>query len=84
MIPEINTIPDVKAYPSDANFFIMETPYSPAVVFDKLLGEGYLVRNVSSYPMLDKALRVSVSFPEDNAGFIATLKQVINDCRKER
>jgi len=34
-------------------------PFDPKKVFEALLGDGLLVRDVSSYPMLEKALRVS-------------------------
>lgn len=76
MIPAMNAIRGVKAYPSRANFILFETPFDPKAVFDGLLADGLLVRNVSSYPMLEKALRVSVSTPEDNRRFLASLERV--------
>ncbi len=79
MYCEMNDIDGVNAYPSRANFILFETSYPPKDVFDRLLADGILVRDVSSYPMLEKALRVSVSTPEDNAKFIAALKKIMND-----
>ena len=67
MIPLLNAIDSVTAYPSRANFILFETPFGPGKVFQELLSDGLLVRDVSSYPMLDHALRVTVSTPEDNS-----------------
>ncbi|MFC1490484.1 histidinol-phosphate transaminase [Candidatus Latescibacterota bacterium] len=73
----MNDIDGVTAYPSKANFILFETKYPPKDVFMKFLDDGLLVRDVSSYPMLEKALRVSVSTPEDNAKFISSLKSIM-------
>ena len=77
MIREMNEIDGVTAYPSKANFILFETTYPPKDVFMKFLDDGLLVRDVSSYPMLEKALRVSVSTTEDNAKFLSTLKKIM-------
>ena len=77
MIREMNEIDGVTAYPSKANFILFETAYPPKDVFMKFLDDGLLVRDVSSYPMLEKALRVSVSTPEDNAKFLDSLRKIM-------
>jgi len=77
MIPEMNGIEGVTAYPSRANFILFETPFDPKAVFTTFLGDGLLVRDVSSYPMLGKALRVSVSTPDDNRRFLSSLARVM-------
>ncbi|MCE5251881.1 histidinol-phosphate transaminase [bacterium] len=82
MIPALNKIDGVTAYPSRANFILVETPFEPRKVFDGLLKDGLLVRDVSSYPMLGRAFRVSVSRYEDNERFIVSLRQVINRLKK--
>jgi histidinol-phosphate aminotransferase len=78
LIPAMNEIPGVTAYPSSANFILFETSIPPADVFDRLLEDGFLVRNVSSYPMLGRALRVTVSYREDNVRFLESLKKVMD------
>jgi len=70
-------IAGVKAYPSQANFMVFETPMAPADVFDALYAEGILVRDVSRYPMLGKCLRVSVGSPSENDQFLAVLKKTL-------
>jgi len=77
MIPAMNAIEGVRAYPSRANFILFETPLDPKTVFEGLLADGLLIRDVSSYPMLGRALRVSVSTAEDNRRFLASLKRVV-------
>lgn len=83
MIPKLNAIEGVTAYPSRANFILVETPFEPAAVFRKLLDDGFLVRDVSSYPMLGRALRVSVSTPEDNDRLLISMKRVIEVLQKK-
>ena len=46
---------------------------SPPAVFDALYRRGVLVRDVSSYPMLSRCLRVSVGTPDENEAFLHAL-----------
>ena len=51
----------IKVYPSAANFLLFETfGKSPRQLFEALLEKGILIRDVSSYPMLARALRVTL------------------------
>ena len=84
LIPVMNEIEGITAYPSRANFIIFESPYDPKKVFSCLLENGLLVRDVSSYPMLGKALRVTVSTPSDNRRFIESLGNIITKLAKEK
>ena len=51
---------------------------------DALLKDGILIRDVSSYPMLGQALRVSVSTPEDNSRFLDSLAKAVRILREEQ
>jgi len=84
MIAEMNGIEGVTAYPSKANFILFETPRNPKEIFARLLSDGLLVRNVSSYPMLGKALRVTVSTPGDNRRFIDSLRRIMTELKLEK
>jgi histidinol-phosphate/aromatic aminotransferase/cobyric acid decarboxylase-like protein len=53
-------------------------------VFAGLLADGLLVRDVSSYPMLGRALRVSVSTPDDNGRFLRSLERVMGELKGEK
>ena len=70
-------IDGVTVYPSRANFLLFETERSPGEVFGGLLTDGVLIRDVSRYPMLSKALRVSIGTAEENERFLEGLERVM-------
>ena len=65
-------------HPSLANFICFEMlTKTPKYVVDSLLNKGILIRDVSSYPMLDHGLRVSIGTPEQNDEFLTALKEIL-------
>jgi histidinol-phosphate aminotransferase len=58
------TLP-VSVYPSTANFILIRTDRKQQL-FDALVADGILIRDVSGYPMLDNCLRISVGTPDEN------------------
>src|SRR5438876_4868162 len=68
---------NVRAFPSQANFILMKTARPAHRLFDALYSQGVLVRDVSSYPLLDRCLRVSIGTPEENDRFLAALDRVL-------
>ncbi len=68
-------LPGIVPYRSDANFILFRTAVPPAALFDRLLRRGVLVRDVSSYPMLEHCLRVTVGTPDDNDRFLRALEE---------
>jgi len=83
LMPAMNEIKDVTVFPSDANFILFKTPYDSDIVFEKILRDGVLVRNLSSNPTLANTLRVTVSKPSDNKIFIDSLTRVMGELAKE-
>jgi histidinol-phosphate aminotransferase len=74
----LSSIEQVKVYPSAANFLLFESlTKSPASVFQSVLDKGILIRDVSSYPMLNRGLRVSVGTPEENREFLQALREAL-------
>jgi histidinol-phosphate aminotransferase len=71
---ELRQVPGIKVYPSGANFFLIELPIPPGTVFEDLYRTGVLVRDVSSYPMLSRCLRVSIGTREEDDRFISSLR----------
>ena len=71
---ELAGIPGIKVYPSEANFFLIEVPVNPRALFDDLYEQGILIRDVSSYPMLSRCLRISVGTREENDRLISALR----------
>jgi len=70
--------PGVRPVPSRANFILFELlGADPRAVFEALLHDGVLVRDVTSYPRLGSCLRVSVGSEQENARFLASLRAVL-------
>jgi histidinol-phosphate aminotransferase len=70
----LGELPGLKVYPSESNFFLIEVPVAPRAIFDYVYGQGILIRDVSSYPMLSKCLRISVGTPEENDRLLSALR----------
>ena len=71
-------IEGVTPYPSHANLILFEVA-DPDRVFTGLIEQGVLIRNVTSYPMLDKALRVSIGKERENDRFLEALKKTLSE-----
>lgn len=71
---ELSLLPGFRVYPSESNFFLVEVPLEPRVIFDDVYAQGILIRDVSSYPMLSKCLRISVGTPEENDRLLSALR----------
>lgn len=73
-LAELKTI---QVYPSSANF-IYFTSKAHQKIFQGLLNEGILIRQVStrSYP---NALRVSIGSPKENSTFLKAMKKILSD-----
>jgi histidinol-phosphate aminotransferase len=68
----------VTVHPSDANFLLMEVEgKTPREVFMHLAGRGILIRDVSSYPMLERGLRVTIGTPEENTAMLSALQEAV-------
>lgn len=64
----------VTVHPSRANFVLFETERNPRELWQAMVSRGVLVRDVSGYPGLAKALRVSIGRPEENDAFLKALE----------
>ncbi|MFC1562502.1 histidinol-phosphate transaminase [candidate division KSB1 bacterium] len=74
---ELKKIKGIKPYPSQANFILFECLEKDVkMVFNKLYETGILVRDMSSYRMLSKALRVTAGKREENDIFLGKLKEI--------
>ena len=74
---ELGTLPGVRPYPSQANFILFRVP-DARKVFEGLLEQGILIRDVSHYPQLADCLRVTVGLKSENEAFLKALRQVLN------
>jgi histidinol-phosphate aminotransferase len=65
----------VSYVPSRANFLLVELP-DAARVYEELLKLGVIVRPMASFG-LDRALRITVGTPEENARLVEALRRVL-------
>jgi histidinol-phosphate aminotransferase len=71
-------IPTLTPHRSEANFILFESREKPPrQIFDALLAKGILIRDVSSYPMLGRGLRVTVGKAEENHEFLTVLQEAL-------
>jgi histidinol-phosphate aminotransferase len=73
----LQKIEGVRAFPSDSNFLLFQTEKTSGEIFNGLLRRGVLVRDVSSYPMLDRMLRVNAGTAEENGAFLSALRDTL-------
>ena len=67
----------VEVFSSDTNFLIFRTRHKAGTLFQRLLQQNVLVRDVSSYPMLERALRVNAGTEQENKTFLTVLQQLL-------
>jgi histidinol-phosphate aminotransferase len=80
LLARLADLPGVRAWPSRANFFLLELlAADPKAVFAALLRRGVLVRDVTSYPLLSRCLRVSVGSEEENEAFLRALGTALGE-----
>ena len=53
---------------------VVKSATEPARIFNDLLQQDILIRDVSGYPMLSDYFRISVGTPEENERLLSALK----------
>lgn len=75
---ELNNIPGVSVFPSQANFILFKVQVSPDEVYKKLLERGILIRKgFGRTHGLEYCLRVTVGRQEENDSFLENLKKIL-------
>ncbi|RQX95645.1 histidinol-phosphate transaminase [Burkholderia stagnalis] len=70
----VAALPGATVFPSAGNFLLVRVP-DAAAVFDALLTERVLVKNVSKmHPLLAECVRLTVGSPDENVRLLAALK----------
>ncbi len=72
----IQEIDGLDAVESEANFMVVQSAIRPRRVFEELLKRDILIRDVSSYPMLQNYFRVSVGTPRENDLLLTALREI--------
>lgn len=78
MMSELRKLDGVEVVDSEANFFLFSTPFPAGEVFDELLEKkSVLVRDVSSYPMIERCLRVNAGSEEESSYFVESMRAIL-------
>jgi histidinol-phosphate aminotransferase len=78
LLSELQRMPGVTPYPSDANFILFRVSHAERV-FDGLKRRGVLIKSLhGSHRLLAECLRVTVGTPDENAAFLSALTQTLN------
>ena len=79
IIAELGELPDVTAFPSQANYvlFRMGEGIDAGEVWQRLFDEGVLIRDFSRSAGLENCLRVSIGTEEENTRFLEALKKIV-------
>mgnify|MGYP002681753315 FL=1 len=73
----LQTIEEIKVYPSATNFLTFSLAERTPEFFNHLLANDIAVRDVGSHPRLQNCLRVTISCKEDVEAFVNALKQFL-------
>jgi len=73
----LETIPGIRVFPSEANYFLIRTEQPAEVVHRKLIEQGILVRYLGRGPGLENCLRISVGTKEENSELLSKLRIIM-------
>ncbi|MGH8660598.1 MAG: histidinol-phosphate transaminase [Burkholderiales bacterium] len=78
LLRELQRVPGVTAYPSDANFILFRVSHAERI-FDGLKRRGVLIKSLhGSHRLLAGCLRVTVGTPDENTAFLTALTQALH------
>jgi histidinol-phosphate aminotransferase len=69
----------VTVFPSGANFLLFRPAGDGHVLWERLVGQGVLVRDFSRWPRLDDCLRVTIGTPAENDTFLDALRASLQE-----
>lgn len=67
---------NIKYFPTQANFFLIDTGKNADEVFEKMLKQGVIVRSMTSYGY-PNYIRINVGLHEENVRFLNALEKII-------
>lgn len=83
LLADLGEIKSFKIFPSDANFFLVDirkSGYTASELSNKLLNEGILIRDCTSFRGLDPYyIRLAVKTHLENARLIGALKRIVKN-----
>lgn len=76
LIQGLSQLDYITVFPSDSNFILFRVDDGGDKLFEKLMGNGILVRNLGSHPLLKNCLRVTGGTAKENDRFLAILGKI--------
>jgi histidinol-phosphate aminotransferase len=73
----LKKIAGIKLYPSQANFIFFSCAFDSDRIYNKLVAEGIIVKNLNLPPLMPNCMRVTVGNRKENEAFLRALKSVI-------
>jgi histidinol-phosphate aminotransferase len=70
-------LPGLAVVPSGANFLLVRVDGDAHDLWQRLLAQGVLVRDFSSWPRVEGCLRITVGTPTENDAFLTALRVVL-------
>jgi threonine-phosphate decarboxylase len=87
MLTELNQISCIRVFPADANFFfinIRKSGFTAAQLKQKMLAQGILIRDCSSFKGLDEYyIRIAIKTIPQNQKFLQIFKEILASKEKE-
>ena len=74
----LKEIAGIKPYPSRANFIFFSCAFDSNRIYNKLIVEGIIVKNLNIPPLMPNCMRVTVGNHKENEAFLRALKSVIS------
>ena len=74
----LKEIAGIKLYPSRANFIFFSCAFDSNRIYNKLIAEGIIVKNLNVPPLMPNCMRVTVGKSKENEAFLRVLKSVIS------
>jgi histidinol-phosphate aminotransferase len=74
----MKAITGIKVYPSRANFIFFSCSFDSNRIYNKLVAEGIIVKNLNVPPLMPNCMRVTVGNRKENEAFLRALKRVIS------
>ena len=76
----LSMLDTLEVFPSQANFILFRVKQGNAsAVFESLLAEGVLIKNLDKPGPLQNCLRVTVGTAEENQAFIRALEKALRN-----
>jgi histidinol-phosphate aminotransferase len=78
-IEALNKVEGVQAFPSQADFILINTKKPADEVYEKLLKRGIMLKKWGKLLQYDNCFRATVGLPEMNSKLVKALKEIMSD-----